>query len=150
MVSTWDYPDAVRAFVEDGLWGGAEQFSEASQGLGFVRENEGLVAGIVYHNWSPSGGTIEISAYSACRDWLTKASLREIYEYPFMSAGVRLILSRISEHNSRARRIWQALGASEYLIPDLRADGEGEMVYTLSQQQWQSFITKGKPHGQIQ
>ena len=75
VVSTWDYPDAVRAFVEDGLWGGAEQFSEASQGLGFVRENEGLVAGIVYHNWSPRGGTIEISAYSACRDWLTKASL---------------------------------------------------------------------------
>ncbi len=147
MVSTWDYPDAVRAFVENGLWGGAEQFSPDTQALGFVRGGEGLVAGMIYHNWSPRHGTIELSGFSTRRDWMTRTNLSQIIGYPFDDAGVRLLIGRTSEHNAPARRIWRALGSKEYLIPDVRAEGEGEVFYTLSQQQWRTFIKKGHPNG---
>jgi hypothetical protein len=102
--------------------------------IGFRGKFAELEAGVVYHNWCPENGTIEISSAALHHRWGTKERLRIIFNYPF--GFVRMVVARTSENNPTPLRIWRALGAKEYRIPDLRGPGEAEIVTTLTADQW--------------
>ncbi len=107
------------------------------QTIGFTDRDGRLVAAIIYHNYQPDNGVIEISAASTCRTWLTKSRLREIFDYPYR-IGCRMIVTRTGEHNHRVRRIWRSLRADEYVIPALRSPTEGEVIFTLPKETWEA------------
>lgn len=132
VVPVFDYPNEVKDFVAKGLWNDDRHFGEGTT-IGFANEKEGLVAGFVYHNYNPHAGTLEVSGYSSRRDWANKSVVALIFgDYPFIQLDCRLLVARHSEHNKRVRRIWTALGATEYLIPELRGEGEAEVIAVLS------------------
>lgn len=120
--------------------GCARGFGEC-QAIGFADDEGKLQAGVVYHNWSPENGTIEISAASVNRHWLTKERLSVIFDYPF-AIGCRLVVARTGESNHRVRRIWRSLGSDEYIIPALRSPTEAEIILTLSAAQWLRYRRK--------
>jgi len=107
---------------------------DACTAIGF---GDPIEAGIVYHNWNPEAGLIELTAASRTRTWLNKANLKTIFEYPFSQLGCQVCIARISEHNARARRIWRALGATEHIIPRLRGPNEAEVIATLTKEAWE-------------
>jgi RimJ/RimL family protein N-acetyltransferase len=125
----------VAAFVAEQL-GYTRGFGECAA-IGFGNP---LVAGVVYHNWQPEHGVIELSAASTRRDWLTRGNLRTIFEYPFTQIECQLCVARISENNARARRIWRALGATEHIIPRLRGRDESEVIATLTIEAWRQKV----------
>lgn len=129
-------PDHIQAFVSLGLWGDLRGVGDC-QAVGFY-DGKDLVAGVLYHNFDPDAGVIEMTAYSARRDWLTKDRLQSIMAYPFTGAGCRMVVARIAEGNARARRIWRSFGAKEYLVPDLRRAGEAECIQTLAADDWRA------------
>lgn len=135
----------VERFVAD-LLGYPRGFGEC-QAVGFLDGDGKLVAGVVYHQYQPEQGVIEISAASTCRNWLNRARLAEIFDYPFR-IGCRLVVARIGEHNARARRIWCSLGSDEYVIPALRSPSESEVIYVLSAEKWRAGKFKEIQHGQ--
>lgn len=135
VVPIYDHPEETKAFVERGLWNGHRQFG-ACVAIGFANAHEGLVAGFVYHNYDPDTGVIEVSGYSSQRKWATKELLKVIFEYPFNQLNARLVVARHSEHNKRVRRIWRSIGALEYVIPELRSNGEAEAISVLSRNAW--------------
>lgn len=137
MTPVFDLPDAVKAFVANGLFAPGRQFGP-STAIGFANADEGLVAGFVYHNWEPDNGTIELSGYSTCRSWVNKQRLNVIFEYPFDQVGCRALVARHSERNKRVRRIWSALGAEQTLVPELRGPGEAEVISVLTRETWQN------------
>lgn len=137
--------EVVERFVAD-LLGYPRGFGEC-QAVGFLDGDGKLVAGIVYHQYQPEQGLIEISAASTCRNWLNRARLAEIFDYPFR-IGCRLIVARIGEHNARARRIWCSLGSDEYVIPALRSPSESEVIYVLSAEKWRAGKFKEIQNGQ--
>lgn len=136
MTPVYDHSEAVQAFVSRGLWGDLRGFGPAF-GLGFADES-GLTAGVVYHNYQPDAGVIEISAYSDRRDWLKRDFLRAIFSYPFEQLNCRLVVARISERNARTLRIWRAFGADLHSIPELRGPNEAEVIAVLSREAWAS------------
>jgi len=138
--------ERVARFVADNIPGCSRGFGPC-QAVGFEKDGR-LVAGVVYHNWNPETGVIEISAASTCRNWLNRDNLGEIFGYPFR-IGCRLVVARIAEGNNRARRIWRSLGSDEYIIPALRSPHEAEVIYTLSADQWQASFGK-RIYGQAQ
>lgn len=129
------YGQAVADFVAAQL--GFDRGFGACQAIGFC-EDGNLVAGVVFHNWVPENGVIELSAASLHRRWLTRARLSAIFEYPFEQLKCRLAVARTSEHNATARRIWRSLGADEYVIPELRGPSEAEAIYLLHAEKWLS------------
>jgi hypothetical protein len=137
--------DLVERFVAE-LLGYPRGFGEC-QAVGFLDGDGKLVAGVVYHQYQPEQGVIEISAASTCRNWLNRARLAEIFDYPFR-IGCRLVVARIGEHNARARRIWRSLGSDEYVIPALRSPTEAEVIYVLSAEKWRAGKFKEIQHGQ--
>jgi len=137
------YGDDVAAFVAANIPGCERGFGEC-QAIGFL-ENGQIVAGVVYHGWTPESGVIQMSAASLHRKWLTRERLAMIYEYPF--AFCRMVMSRQAESNTRTRRIWRSLGANEYVIPQLRSPTEAEVIFTLTAEQWQASKFKRASHG---
>jgi len=104
--------------------------------MGFLRADGVLEASIIFHNYSPERGVIEISAASISRHWGTRARLMAIFEYPFGQLGCQMVVARTSERNAGPLRIWRALGADAYRIPRLRGRDEAEIITTLTAEQW--------------
>jgi RimJ/RimL family protein N-acetyltransferase len=135
--------DAVGAFVSRGI-PGCERGWDRFTGIG-VDDGNGLVAGVVYHNWSPEAGVIEMSCAATSKRWCPPHVLKAIFGYPFDGVGCRMVVMRVAEGNTGMRRIAKRLGCKEYVIEDLRADGEADVVYTLTKAAWRNFI--GASHG---
>lgn len=135
MTPVFDFPDAVKAFVAQGIFQPGREFGPATA-IGFANADEGLVAGFVYHNFEPENGTIEVSGYSTRRDWVNRSLFKTIFEYPFDQLGCRMVVARHSERNKRAIRIWDALGAKQITLPDMRGEGEAEVVAQLKSADW--------------
>lgn len=114
----------------------AERGFGPCEALGFLDRKGRLEAGVVYHNFSPENGIIELSAGSVRRNWGTRDALRLIFAYPFDQLGCQAVVARTGEHNQTPLRIWRALGAAEYRIPRLRGRDEAEIVTVLTVEQW--------------
>lgn len=137
----------IKAFVEKGLWQGTRHFGPCHC-LGFANDSEGLVAGMVYHNYDPHAGVIELSGYAARRDWTNKRWVHLVFDYPFRSWDIRLLAGRHSERNRLVRRIWRRVGACEYLIPEMWGEDEAEAIAVLTRQQWAQSKFRGvSEHG---
>ncbi|MBT8152753.1 GNAT family N-acetyltransferase [Epibacterium ulvae] len=146
MIPVLDSPRPVVRFVEFGLWQGAKTFGPAT-GIGFATPEAGLVAGVVYHNFDPDEGRIELSGYAERADWLSRSNLREIFHYPFEQVGVRIVIARHSERNVRAVRLWDRLGAVQHHVPEIRARGEAEIIAVLDREAWQNSKFFGEKNG---
>lgn len=138
-----DRRDEVGAFVASNI-PGCERGWINFTAIG-VSDGAKLVAGVVYHNWSPEGGVIEMSSAATTPHWCRRHVLKAIYAYPFDGVGCRMVVMRVAEGNARMRAIAKRLGCREYIIDDLRAEGEAEVIYTLTKAAWQKFI--GASHG---
>lgn len=134
--------EAVAAFVAK-LLGFERGFGEC-YAIGFLDRDGVLEAGVVYHNWSPEAQVIEITAAAINHRWGTKSRLGLIFSAAFDGMGAQMVVARTSERNPTPLRIWRALGAAEYHIPRLRGRDEGEIITTLTVEQW-----KGSRFGKI-
>lgn len=73
--------------------------------IGILDEEGRLIAGLVYHNWDPDAGTIEISGAALPRQkWLTRETIARMYQYPFLQIGVQMIVQRTPADDKRLLR----------------------------------------------
>lgn len=124
----------------------ARQIKGAERGFGNcvamgVLDGETLIAGMVFHNYCPEYRTIELSGAATSKRWLTRAIYNEMFAYAFVQADCQMLVARHSEHNTTLRRMWNAVGANEYLIPRLRGPNEAEAVATYTAEAWREGKT---------
>jgi len=117
--------------------------------IGVVNDGN-LVAGLVYHNWNPEHGVIEISGSALDPHWLTRPILREMFDYPFNRCGCQLVVMRVSPHNKRLHRQLKAYGFKSYKIPRLRGRDESEIIFTLADDEWRAGKFMRLKNGQAQ
>lgn len=130
MRPVWD--NRVAEWVGRRIEGGERGFGEC-KAMG-VMHGEALVAGIVFHNWSPEAETIEVTAAADHRAWATRSVLNEGFGYVF--SFCQAAVARTSVTNMPVRRLWKAFGANEYIIPRLRGRNAAEAIYLLTDDQW--------------
>lgn len=112
----------------------AEKVGVAGRGFGKsaalgVFHNDALTAGLIFHDYQPQWGTIEVSA--AGKGWATRPIMAAIVDYVFTQAGCRLLILRTSEHNKAVNRIARSLGFRGTAVPQLRGPDEAEILWTL-------------------
>lgn len=132
--------DAVVLPLVQFLCGHARPFGDAVA-LGFEHKGE-IVGGLVFHNWSPEHGVIEVSAGSTNPRWLCRSILAEATAYAFDRCACQSLVTRTSPENSSVLKIWRALGAAEVEIPHLRGRGKPETVFVLTQDAWNASRLK--------
>ncbi|WP_077960835.1 GNAT family N-acetyltransferase [Ensifer adhaerens] len=103
-----------------------------------VLENDALVAGVVFHNYAPEAGVIELSASSTSKRWLTRPVLKAMFGYPFDEVGCQMVVLRVSERNSGMIAIAERFGFSPHRIPRLRGRAEAEIIFTLTDNDWRN------------
>lgn len=140
---------AVGDFVSRLIFGEEGQFEKFCT-IAVADDNQ-LVAGVVYHNYQPDSGVVEVSCASLHRKWMSRDLIREAMSLPFDLLGCQSIFARHSEANKPARRFWERLGADEYVIPRLRGrDEPAECVAVLTQEAWRDspyYAAKEACHG---
>lgn len=62
--------------------------------------------------------------------------MRVALTYAFDGLASQAVVARIAEDNRPARHIWQALGASEHIVPRLYGRAKAGCIYVLTEETW--------------
>lgn len=135
MTPFWD--ERVAAWVARRI-PNCERGFEPCVGLGVLRRDKKLVAGLVFHNWEPEAGLIEVSGAAIDPRWMTRTVMNEALGYAFDVAGCQMVFARQSVKNEAPRKAWKALGAQEVIIPRLRGRHEDGSIITLTDDAWRA------------
>lgn len=103
-----------------------------------VMDGDRLLGVVIYHNWDPEAGVIEMSGATTDSRWLARPVLRRMFEYPFLECHCQLVVMRVSENNKRLHRILAAYGFQAYRLPRLRGREEDEIVFLLTDDAWRT------------
>jgi len=97
-----------------------------------VSDDGTLIAGVIFHDWQPSAGTIEMSIAARSARWMTRPVMAALAKYVIEGAKAQLVVMRTSESNTRACRIAEGLGFTAHRVPRLRGRDDAEMIYTMA------------------
>jgi len=140
--------EAVAQFVAN-LTPGCENGFGKCQAIGVGDDETGeLVAGMVFHDWQPGPGLIQISSASKSPRWLTANVRYMMFSYPFDQIGCQMVVLQVSANNERMVRIAKAFGFTPYLIKRMRGRDEDGYVFTLTDDDWRNSKFTRKYHGQ--
>lgn len=129
--------DLLSRWVAELIWPGQKRDFGNCQGLAVVEDDQ-LIAGMIYHNWEPASGVVEISGASTTKRWLTKETLRVMFQIPFRDWECQAVVMRVSDHDKPLHRILKAYGFEHYRIPRLRGRDEVENVFVLTDDAWKT------------
>ena len=140
----------VAQFVA-GLISGCDGGFGNCKAIGVVDEDtDELVAGMVFHDWQPGAGLIQISSASVTPRWLTAEVRHKMFSYPFDEIGCQMVVLEVSATNTRMVRIAKAFGFTAHFIQRLRGRNEDGYVFTLTDDAWRNSTFTRKHHGQTQ
>ena len=108
------------------------------RGFGVIDDNGRLVAGWVWHNWSPEAATLEFSGSALSPRWMTREILHRIFSYAFDQVGCQMVVTRNSASNTRLHRQLARFGFDRFDIPRLFGRDEDGVVFTLTDDQWRA------------
>jgi RimJ/RimL family protein N-acetyltransferase len=98
-----------------------------------------LLAGIVYHNWDPEAGIIEISgAALPGQPWLSRETLKRMYRYPFHHLNCQMVVQRTPADNERLLYVLARYGYTFVKIPRLFGRDRDGVVCCLTAEAWES------------
>lgn len=114
---------------------------ERCRTIGVVNARGELVAGLVYHNWNPNAGTIEISGAALPNsNWVTRTTLRVMHAYPFEQLHCQLVKMTVRADDVKLQRALAALGYMFVLAPrEFGRDADG-VSCRLTGEAWDASI----------
>ena len=85
-----------------------EEFKPCSS-IGFVKDKQ-VIAGVIFNNFRPSCRDVHLTIAADSAGWISRDSLRTIFEYVFIQLGCLRLTVTIAKKNKRARRLAEGLG----------------------------------------
>lgn len=132
----YGHDEIVAQFVASLIPSCCERGFGKCKAIGVV-EDGNLIAGFVYHNWEPEAAIIEISiAALPGKQWLTRATIAHLYQYPFRQLGCQMVIGRIDAENERLQRQMAMLGYSMIRVPRMLGRGRDGVLCLLTVEDW--------------
>ena len=98
-----------------------------------------MIAGIVYHNWDPDAGVIDISAAALPGQyWLTRETLKRMYQYPFLQCGCQMVMNKVPADDERQLRMMAAFNYSLIRIPRGLGRYKDGVLGLLTREDWEA------------
>lgn len=114
-----------------------------------IKRGDKTLGVVVFHNWIPEHGIMEITAAADNAAWLCKRSIREIMTICFVQHKCQQIVSRMAVNNERAIKIYDFLGFDTIILPNMRGKGKHEQLRLLTAEQWAKHkFNRVEDHGQ--
>ena len=113
-------------------------FGPNIKAIGVLDANGFLIAGMVYHNWDPDAGIIEMSgAALPAKYWLTRETLARIFQYPFHQVGCQMVVMRVRADNEPLLGVLARYGFAFSKVPRLFGRDCDGIVATLTREAWE-------------
>ena len=129
--------DLVASFVAQRIPHVAEQGFGRSRAIGVANSDLELIGGIVYHNFQPKAGWIEVSvAALPGHRCVTPATLAVMYRYPFMELGCQMVAHTFPKSSAHLERQGAALGGMLINIPRMFGREMDGTVCLLTYEDW--------------
>jgi RimJ/RimL family protein N-acetyltransferase len=81
-----------------------------SSAIGVTDESGQPMAGVVFHDYQPAYGTIQLSAAATSPRWATRRLVGAILRYPFVELGVHKVWTATQHQNERALKFNRGVG----------------------------------------
>ncbi len=105
--------------------------------IGIIDERNELIAGIVYFNYNPEAGTIEMSVEALPKQrWLTPTTLGVMFQYPFVHCGCQMLITKTMARSTHVLRMLAAMNFSLIRIPRAGGRNEDGVLALLTQEDW--------------
>lgn len=97
-----------------------------------------MIAGLVYHNYDPEAGLIEISgaALPGCAHWLSRETIKRMYQYPFLQVGVQMIVQRTPADDERLLRQLAVYDYTFIKVPRMFGRERDGVLCLLTYEDW--------------
>lgn len=130
--------EIVRPFVASLIPACRERgLPKASVSIGVIDPRGRLIAGIVYHNYDPDAGTIEMSLASISARWLSRETVRRMYKYPFLELGCQMVYARVRADDERLLRQIASLNYSLIKVPRMFGRDVDAVLCLLTREAWE-------------
>lgn len=127
----------ARAKVASGFSRRAGFTDRNLRAIGIANADNELIAGIVYFNYNPEAGTIEMSVEALPKqNWLTRETLAVMFQYPFIHCGCQMLMTRTSARSEHVLRMLAAMNFSLILIPRSGGRTEDGVLGLLTYEDW--------------
>jgi RimJ/RimL family protein N-acetyltransferase len=127
---------ALGRFVSERIWGKVKEF-DIGRAMAVIDGND-VIASVVYTNYDPDCGIIEMSGAADTKRWLTRPVLKEMFEFPFLRLGCQAVAMTVDLSNSHLSSILERFGFKRYEIPRLRGRDKTGVIFILSDDAWQA------------
>jgi RimJ/RimL family protein N-acetyltransferase len=105
--------------------------------VGIANSDNELIAGIVYFNFNPEAGTIDMSVEALPKQrWLTPSTLAIMFQYPFLHCGCQMVMTRTEARNEHVLRMLAAMNFKLILIPRSGGRTEDGVIALLTYEDW--------------
>jgi hypothetical protein len=105
--------------------------------IGIANDDNELIAGLVYFNYNPEAGTIEMSVEALPkRHWLTRETLAIMFQYPFLHCGCQMLMTRTSVRSEHVLRMLAAMNFMLIRIPRSGGRTEDGVLGLLTYEDW--------------
>jgi RimJ/RimL family protein N-acetyltransferase len=131
-----DLNEALCQFVGQRIGVPSSSFSPCGS-IGIEHQGN-IIASVIFHNWIPDYGVIELSAAADDPRWLSKTVIRTIMNICFEQHKCQQIYTRQSSENNRAIKIYRFLGFTEIILPNMRGESKDETLMLMTKNQWSS------------
>ncbi|MEM9969517.1 MAG: N-acetyltransferase [Pseudomonadota bacterium] len=104
------------------------------------------VAAVVFHDWNPEAGVIEVSAAAQTPRWAARSVLTELFGYAFNGCGCQAVAARTT--SERVAKLWQGFGATKHEIPRLAGRDRALTLLVLTDDAWRASRLNGGLNGE--
>jgi RimJ/RimL family protein N-acetyltransferase len=111
--------------------------SKNLKAIGIADDDNELIAGLVYFNYHPEAGTIEISIDAVPkRRWLTPETLAVMFQYPFLDCGCQMLITKTSARSEHVMRMLASMNFGLIRIPRAGGRDEDGILALLTYEDW--------------
>lgn len=115
--------------------GMARPFREPYTTMG-VFDGEALVAVLLFENFRPEDGTVEIGGAATSRMWMTRLVMNEIAEFVFRGLGCQMAIFRVPSSSKSVCALLKRAGMAFVEIPRLRGRDQPEHFFMMTDDAW--------------
>jgi RimJ/RimL family protein N-acetyltransferase len=126
-------------------------FPANAEAIGVVDAHNTPLAGIVYFNWNPAAGTIEIAIAAARSDrhWFSRETIYRLFDHAFRTRGCQMAIMRVRADNARMQRQLDILGCSFAPVARLYGRAVDGVICTYTAEQWAESRFNRPPEAEI-
>jgi hypothetical protein len=104
--------------------------------IGVINEDGFLIGGLVYHNYDPEAGIIELSGAAVDPHWLMRGTIARMYQYPFVQCGCQMLVQRTPIENERLLRQLAVYDYTFIRVPRMFGRGKDGVLCLLTAEDW--------------